>query len=84
MEALLLTWLTPLGLFSLVAAGNLVLSIRTAREQTKSNAVLQKLETNTNSIKDALVASTAKASDLEGEKRGLAIAAAAQEAKDTA
>lgn len=40
------------------------------------------LEINTNSIKDALVLSTAKASDLEGEKRGLAIAAAAQAEKD--
>ncbi len=31
---------------------------------------IKELAVNTNSIKDALIASTAKASDLEGEKRG--------------
>lgn len=31
---------------------------------------VRKIEVATNSMKDALVASTAKASDLEGEKRG--------------
>lgn len=33
---------------------------------------VQKIELATNSMKDALVAAIAKASDLEGEKRGLA------------
>jgi hypothetical protein len=34
---------------------------------------IEELTLNTNSIKDALIASTAKASDLEGEKRGIEI-----------
>lgn len=44
---------------------------------------VQKIETATNSMKDALVQSTAKASDLEGEKRGIAIAEAKAADKGT-
>ena len=34
---------------------------------------VQKIELATNSMKDALIESTAKASDLEGERRGIVI-----------
>ncbi len=37
---------------------------------------VRKIEIATNSMKDALVSSTAKASDAEGEKRGIAIGVA--------
>ena len=47
---------------------------------------IKELTLNTNSLKDALVASTAKASDLEGEKRGREqeVARVAEEAKGKA
>lgn len=46
----------------------------------KQGADLAELTLNTNSIREQLVASTAKASDLEGERRGIEIGTAAASA----
>jgi hypothetical protein len=66
--------------------GGIIVQIRSsARVDTKINdqhEIVKKLELNTNSIKDALVASTAKASNLEGQMQGRADVA--QEAKAAA
>ncbi len=67
-----------------LAAGH---AAETAQVIVSLGGEIKELAVNTNSIKDALIASTAKASDLEGEKRGReqeverAAAAAAAEKK---
>lgn len=54
-----------------VAAKNAAVSAKDALSAIAENTELtQKIEISTNSMKDALVAATAKASDLAGEKRG--------------
>ena len=63
---------------SLLAAS---LAKDSAHAVSATAANIQELTLNTNSIKDALIASTAKASDLEGEKRGIAIGVAQEVAK---
>ena len=55
----------------LIAALNALtayLALRTRQSQKAAETVITKLEKNTNSIKDALVASTAKASYAEGSE----------------
>jgi predicted nucleic acid-binding protein len=58
---------------------------RDATEATLRNSTeLAKLVTSTNGMKDALIASVAKASDLEGEKRGIALGVEQEKANPTA
>ena len=62
------SWLNTLGPYAGLFIGviNLMILRRAA-------ANIKTVEIATNSMKDALVSATAKASDLEGEKRGIAI-----------